>query len=225
MYDPPSQAVLDVAPQGGVRCELRRLRPSRRALGMPLRRGGAINHGAGARGRVAAQLPRHRRARSIRRAISCTPCPWTLSSAISSRSANDRYRPDGSGADGARCDGGMPPASRNHRDPTDWDTPPCLAASSLERPTAIASQNRRRSSRFATPGRLGDRNGALSRRSAPRFRLAIASSIHDALRRPIEMALDPRSVWWTQPGGGLRNAMAASRGASVSRASIRRLMA
>src|SRR3546814_19926982 len=82
----------------------------------------------------------------------------------------------------------------HHRDPTDWDTPPCLAASSLERPTAIASQNRRRSSRFATPGRLGDRNGALSRRSAPRFRLAIPSSIHDALLRPVGEALEPPSV-------------------------------
>jgi hypothetical protein len=82
----------------------------------------------------------------------------------------------------------MPPASRNHRDPTGWDTPPSRAASSLDRPAAIANQNRRRSSRFAIPGRPGDRRGDLKRKSTPRFRLAIAASIAEALRRPVETA-------------------------------------
>ena len=127
-------------------------------------------------------------ARSIRRAISRTPWPWARRSAISSRSANDSYLPEGGCAHGARCDGGIPPASLNHRDPTAGATPASRPASSLVRPAAIACQNRRRSSRFATPGRPSDRIGSLKRRSTPRFRLAIAPSITEALRRPVETA-------------------------------------
>ncbi|PZX11756.1 integrase-like protein [Palleronia aestuarii] len=38
------------------------------------------------------------------------------------------------------------------------------------------------------PGRPGDLSGALSRRSGPGFRLAIATSIPEVLRRPVEIA-------------------------------------
>ena len=82
----------------------------------------------------------------------------------------------------------MPPASLNHRDPTAGATPASRPASSLVRPAAIARQNCRRSSRFATPGRPGDRRGALSALLEPRFRFAIATSIIEALRRPVETA-------------------------------------
>src|SRR4051812_6025342 len=80
-------------------------------------------------------------ARLSRRAISRTPCRCARQIAISSRSANDRERPDSGFAAGARCDGGMPPALPNHRAPTAGDTPPPPAASSLERPAAMAAQN------------------------------------------------------------------------------------
>jgi hypothetical protein len=66
------------------------------------------------------------------RAISRTPRPCARHSAISSRSANDRYRPEGAFDDRASVDGGMPPASRNQRDPTACDTPTPIAASSLD---------------------------------------------------------------------------------------------
>jgi hypothetical protein len=58
--------------------------------------------------------------------------------AISSRSANDKYRPDGA----ARVTDGIPPPSRNHRTPTAPDTRASVAASSLDSPRAIAAQNR-----------------------------------------------------------------------------------
>src|SRR5689334_12640704 len=80
-------------------------------------------------------------ARLSRRAISRTPCRCARQIAISSRSANDRERPDSGFAAGARWDGGMPPALRNQRAPTAGDTPALTAASSLERPAAIAAQN------------------------------------------------------------------------------------
>ena len=83
----------------------------------------------------------------------------------------------------------MPPVFRNHPDSTAWDTPPSRAASSLVRPAAIASQKRRRSSRFANPGRPGDRSGGLIALFAPRFRTAIATSITEPSRQPVETAL------------------------------------
>jgi hypothetical protein len=54
---------------------------------------------------------------------------------------------------------------RNHLVPTAGGTPASSAASSLSKPTAIAAQNRRRSSRPATEGRPGDDNGARPDRS------------------------------------------------------------
>jgi Integrase core domain len=82
----------------------------------------------------------------------------------------------------------MPPASRNHRTPTAGDTPAATAAASLDEPAAIAAQNRRRSSRRATPGRPGDRNVPRPARSERRFRLPIATSSTGVLRRPLESA-------------------------------------
>ncbi len=72
------------------------------------------------------------------RAISRTPAPQTRSIAISSRSANDKYRSD----DGPSVTDGIPPPSRNHRTPTAADTPASSAVASLDSPRAIAAQNR-----------------------------------------------------------------------------------
>src|SRR4051794_35214436 len=49
----------------------------------------------------------------------------------------------------------MPPPSRNHLDPTGADTPQVTAASSLDRLSAILTQNRLRTSRSG--GRPGER--------------------------------------------------------------------
>src|SRR5690242_9105985 len=81
----------------------------------------------------------------------------------------------------------MPPASRNQRAPTAGDTPASIAAASLDRPAAIAAQNRRRFSRCATPGRPGDPgNTARSARSERRLPALIATSSLKVLRRPLE---------------------------------------
>jgi hypothetical protein len=56
-------------------------------------------------------------------------------------------------------------------------------------PTAIAAQNRRRSSRPAADGRPGDDNGARPHRSERRLCLFIATSFVKVLRRPLESAL------------------------------------
>src|SRR4051794_4121960 len=130
-------------------------------------------------------------ARPSRRAVSRTPQPRARNSASSSRSANDRYRSDGGFADGANILGDMPPASRNQRAPTAGDTPTSIAAASLDRPTAIAAQNRRRFSRCATPGRPGDRGTtARSARSERRFPALIATPSVKVLRRPLEPKQD-----------------------------------
>src|SRR3954451_12451437 len=84
----------------------------------------------------------------------------------------------------------MPPASRNHRAPTAGDTPARSAASSLDRPAAIAVQNRRRSSRRATPGRPSERDTPRPDRSERRLRVPIANPSVEVLRRPLESALD-----------------------------------
>jgi transposase InsO family protein len=107
--------------------------------------------------------------------------------ATSSRSASDKYRPNRGGDAAARCDGGIPPASRNHRTPTAGDTPLAIAASSLERPAAIAAQNCRRSSFRATEGRPGDRNLPRPDRCEHRpLRIVIATPSREVLRRPHE---------------------------------------
>src|SRR5918993_1156840 len=124
--------------------------------------------------------------RPSRRPISCMEWPWTRRSAISSRSTNDRYRPESGFAEDLNIAGGMPPAFRNHRVPTGCDTPASTAASSLLIPAAIADQNRLRSLRPATGGRPGDGNGARPARSDRRFRMLIANSSFRVLRRPFE---------------------------------------
>jgi hypothetical protein len=58
--------------------------------------------------------------RPRRREISRTPTFWARHKAISSRSAEDRYRPDTV----AGSPGFTPPAWRNHRNATGEDTPP-----------------------------------------------------------------------------------------------------
>jgi putative transposase len=124
--------------------------------------------------------------RRSRRAISRTPSLRARSKAICSRSTNDKYRPDVGGDDGARCDGGIPPHSRNHLEPTAGDTPAFCAASSLENPSAIACQNGRRSDRCSTGGRPGDRIFARPARSAPRFPVPINTSDQEVLRQRVE---------------------------------------
>jgi putative transposase len=119
------------------------------------------------------------------RAISRTPPPRARKTAISSRSANDRYRPDG----GPRATDGIPPPSRNHRTPTAADTPAWAAASSLDSPRAIAAQNRWRCSFRPAGGRPGDRIADRPARSDRRLLLApIATPLARALQRPLESA-------------------------------------
>src|SRR5262245_24344737 len=126
-------------------------------------------------------------ARVSRRAISRTLCPSARQSAICSRSVNARYRPDRGGAEGVRCDAAMPPASRNHRVPTADDTPALTAAFSLECPVAIATQNRRCSSRRPTEGRPGECSFARPARSERLPRVVIATPFDAVLRRPVEL--------------------------------------
>jgi putative transposase len=105
---------------------------------------------------------------------------------MSSRSENDRYRPD----TGAKEIGGIPPPCRNHLEPTAGDTPACTAASWLDRPRAIASQKRTRSTRRAVDGRPGDHIW-------PRIALILCCRLPtpiphhlriEVLRRPVESA-------------------------------------
>src|SRR6202011_2372763 len=84
----------------------------------------------------------------------------------------------------------MPPAPRNHLTPTAGDTPASTAASSLERPEAIALQNCLQFSRWASGGRPGDRKAARTHRSERRPYLFIATSFAGVLRRPVESALN-----------------------------------
>src|SRR5882724_5846944 len=83
----------------------------------------------------------------------------------------------------------MPPASRNHRVPTAGDTPALTAASSLECPVAIATQNRRCSSRRRTEGRPGERSFARPARSERLLRVVIATPFGAVLRRLVESTL------------------------------------
>ncbi len=122
--------------------------------------------------------------RPIRRATSRTPIPRARRSAISSRSPNDKYRPDV----GRRLSDGIPPPSRNHRTPTAADTPTAAAASSLETPRAISTQKRCRCSRRPAGGRPGDRIAGRPARSDARLLALIATPLAQALRRSVESA-------------------------------------
>jgi transposase InsO family protein len=86
-----------------------------------------------------------------RLAVSRTPIPCAFRIAISSRSANDRYRP----LSGAGSTNGIPPPSRNHRLPAACDAPTATPASALVSPFAISRQNARCTSR-RNDGRPGD---------------------------------------------------------------------
>src|SRR3954463_4630892 len=97
----------------------------------------------------------------------------------------------------------MPPASRNQRVPRAGATPPPAAASSLERPAAIDTQNWRRSSRRATEGRPGDRNAPRPHRSERRLRGSTATSLVEVLRRQLEPALCPTAL--PEMGDGRRD--------------------
>lgn len=92
----------------------------------------------------------------------------------------------GSGADGARLDGGIPPHCRNHRVPTAGATPAIAAASSLVCPSAIAFQNGHRSARWSTGGLPGDRSLGLNDRSDFNFFCFINTSSWDVLQRLVE---------------------------------------
>ena len=106
---------------------------------------------------------------------------------------NERYRPDGGLAEDLNIVGGMPPAFRNNLVPTGCDTPAASAASSLVIPCAIPNQNRWSSDRSATGGRPSDGNDARLERCDRRFRMPIATSFVQVLRRPLESALAARS--------------------------------
>jgi putative transposase len=82
----------------------------------------------------------------------------------------------------------MPPAFLNHRAPTAGGTLALAAASSLDNPAAIATQNLLSSSRPATGGRPGEGSGARPERSDRRLHLVIATPPRAPLRRPLESA-------------------------------------
>jgi putative transposase len=127
-------------------------------------------------------------ARSSSRAISRTPAPRARNKAMCSRSVSDKYLPVGGVADGANCDGGIPPHSRNHLVPTGCDTPAFRAASSLEQPWAIACQNGRRRDRCNTGGRPGDLIFARPARADRRLFVIITTSFGEVLQRSVESA-------------------------------------
>src|SRR3981189_2828953 len=106
--------------------------------------------------------------------------------------------------------GGIPPPSLNHRATPDSATLAPAAASSLDKPNAIAAQNLLSPSRPATGGRPGEGNGALPERSERRrFNLVIVTP-HEALRRPLESAAGGpsntprRARYWSRNANGLR---------------------
>ena len=71
--------------------------------------------------------------------------------------------------------------TRNQRASTTGDTPADTAASSLDSPPAMSSQNRRRSSRHAIGGRPGEINRVRPDLSDRRLRTPVATSISMAL--------------------------------------------
>ena len=108
-----------------------------------------------------------------------------MSIAISSRSANDRYREDADPWGTLR----IPPHWRNQRAPTAGDTPATAAASSVVAPRPTASQNAPNTSRRETPGRPGERTDGLpvTDSDQPTSR-PITHLPKKVLRRPIESA-------------------------------------
>ncbi len=116
------------------------------------------------------------------RAIPRIPAPWARSSAISSRSAKNKYRPE----DGPSSISGIPPRSRNHREPTAPATPTSTAATSLLSPARPAPR---------TPAPRPDAPTAAPATAAPAAPSARPSTQHhdpphtstlEVLRRPVE---------------------------------------
>jgi len=130
------------------------------------------------------------------------PSPCARRVASSSRSPSGRYRPVSGFADRPYIAGGMPPAFRNHLVPTACGTPAPTAASSLNRPAAVADQNRRCSSRPATGGRPGEDSGNRPHRSERRFCMLITTPSLKVLRRPIESTSAP-APWSLQQSPNL----------------------
>ena len=157
--DHAGQPILHIGPKCRVKRQLCRLRAPNRLSSMLLRGACPIIQLAP---RVAALRRNWREIvdpdRPICRAICRTPKPKACWIASSSRSTNDRYRPDNGFDDRASVDGGKPPASRNQRAPTGTDTPAPIAASSLDRPSAINTQKGRRCVCCASRGRPGERS-------------------------------------------------------------------
>src|SRR3954453_19848409 len=87
----------------------------------------------------------------------------------------------------------MPHALRNQRAPTAGYTTAPTAGSSLEHPSAMAAQNRWRSSRRATEGRPSEGKAPLPDRSERRLPALIATSSLKVLRRPLEPGQDTRT--------------------------------
>jgi hypothetical protein len=92
----------------------------------------------------------------------------------------------GSGADGARLDGGIPPHCRNHRVPTAGATPAIAAASSLAYPCALAFQNGSRCLRCSTGGLPGNCNLVRNDRFDLKVFCFINTSVLDVLQRRVE---------------------------------------
>jgi hypothetical protein len=115
-------------------------------------------------------------------AIARTPAPVAFRIAISSRSASDRYRPDGAGHEYDD----IPPDCRNHLDPTTGATPIRAPAPVWSKPVLTFAQNSR-SLAHGCDGAPGDRNGARPVTSLIQSDgLPTATSSIEALLPPVE---------------------------------------
>ncbi len=138
IVDRPLQVLLDILAQTWVRHQFGWFRPFGYELGLQCATEARYS---GLPPRVAALRFNSRETveglRPIRRAMARTPTAWARSSPISSRSENDRYRPQ----TGCARIKGIPPRCRNQRVPTAGATPTASAAFSLVIPVAICAQN------------------------------------------------------------------------------------
>ena len=167
------ESVLHVPAQLVVCRQLRHLRSARLPVSVPLGGRRTILKSATTGGRISTELPR-----DCRRGTADVPSDVTNPKVLGVQDGDffslgkREIAPDR----GARLIGGMPPLSRNHLVPTGWDTLATSAASSLDNPQAIASQNRRRCSRCPAVGRPGDCiGGRPARCDRRRFGVSIAT--------------------------------------------------
>ena len=133
--DYSGQPILDVLAEPLVGDEFRRLRATHHQLGLPLRDRCSVVEPVAAGRSVASQLSRDRRG-------------------VATQSTNDKYLPE----DAMSWIEGMPPRSRNHRDPTGPDTPHPIAASSLVSPSRFSAK---------TPARHRDESAACQAIASP----------------------------------------------------------